>query len=137
MKIYTEKSLADFEWWSGAKDTAETIEEKLGEKGWEQLDSILEEQYPDGIDETELNDLLWFEPEIIYEWLGIAEEEEEEEEEIDYTQGETEHDAQIFERFCTPQKDCEKCPYDNKCKTIKECYNRFYQILADYCNKEG
>ena len=83
MKIYTEKSLADFEWWSGAKNTAETIEEKLGAKGWEQLETILEDQYPDGIDETELNDLLWFEPELIFEWLGIEEEEEEEEEEED------------------------------------------------------
>ena len=80
MKIYTEKSLADFEWWSGAKNTAETIEEKLGMKGWEQLEVILEDQYPDGIDETNLNDLLWFEPELIFEWLGIEEEEEEEEE---------------------------------------------------------
>ena len=76
MKIYTEKSLVDFEWWSGAKDTAETIEKKLGEKGWEQLEAILEEQYPDGIDETALNDLLWFEPELVFEWIGIEEEEE-------------------------------------------------------------
>ena len=80
MKIYTEKNLAYFEWWSGAKDTAETIEEKLREIGWEQLEAILEDQYPDGIDETALNDLLWFEPELIFEWLGIEEEEEEEEE---------------------------------------------------------
>ena len=86
MKIYMEESLANFEWWSGAQDTAETIEEKLGEKGWEQLEAMLEEQYPDGIDKTELNDLLWFEPNLIFEWLGIEEEEEEEE---DYIEGET------------------------------------------------
>ena len=33
--------------------------------------------YPDGLSDTELNDLLWFEPEQIYDWLGIEEEEEE------------------------------------------------------------
>ena len=38
----------------------------------------LEDLYPDGMDETELNDLLWFEPETVYEWLGIEGEEEEE-----------------------------------------------------------
>lgn len=76
MKIYTEISLADFEWWSGAVDTAERITEA---DKWDELETILEDEYPDGIDETELNDLLWFEPETVFEWLDIEEEEEEEE----------------------------------------------------------
>ena len=42
---------------------------------------MIEELYPNGIDGTELNDLLWFESDWIYETLGISEEEEEEEEE--------------------------------------------------------
>lgn len=71
MKIYREQSLSSFEWWIGAKDTAKRIDEELGEKGWEELEDILEELYPEGIDETQLNDILWFEPETIYEWLGI------------------------------------------------------------------
>lgn len=71
MKIYKEQSLSNFEWWIGAKDTAKRIDEELGEKGWEELETILEEIYPEGIDETQLNDILWFEPETIYEWLGI------------------------------------------------------------------
>lgn len=71
MKIYREQSLRDFEWWAGAKDTANRIDEEMGEKGWEELETILEEIYPEGIDETQLNDILWFEPETIYEWLGI------------------------------------------------------------------
>ena len=63
----------DFEPWSGAVDTYERIERegKLGE-----LDDVLDEVYPDGIDETELNDLLWFEPETVYEWLGMRTESE-------------------------------------------------------------
>ena len=71
MKIYREQSLNNFEWWLGAKDTAKRIDEELGEKGWEKLETILEEIYPEGIDETQLNDILWFEPETICEWLGI------------------------------------------------------------------
>lgn len=69
MKIYREQSLASFDFWSGAMDTAQHIWEAWGEDGWEQLETIIGEQYPDGIDETELNDLFWFEPETIYEWL--------------------------------------------------------------------
>ena len=41
---------------------------------------LIEELYPDGIDETQLNDILWFKSEWVYEMLGISEEEEEEEE---------------------------------------------------------
>lgn len=81
MKIYTEQSLADFKYWSGAKDTAERIWEEKGRDGWEQLEAILEDIYPDGIDETELNDLLWFDSDNIFDWLGIGEDEENEEEE--------------------------------------------------------
>ena len=75
MKIYSEISLENFEAWSGAVDTLNRVRE-AGK--CDELESIIEELYPDGMSETELNDLLWFEPETIYEWLGIEEEEEEE-----------------------------------------------------------
>ena len=45
-----------------------------------ELEAILEDAYPDGMDETELNDLLWFESETVFEWLGIGDEEDEDEE---------------------------------------------------------
>ena len=41
-----------------------------------ELENILEELYPDGMTETELNDLLWFDSESVYEWLGIRSEEQ-------------------------------------------------------------
>ena len=66
MKIYTEKSLRDFEFWSGAKDTVKYL--TPGEL--DQIESILEECYPEGIDETAINDLFWFEEDTIAEWLG-------------------------------------------------------------------
>lgn len=81
MKIYKEESLSNFEWWSGAEDTAQRIWEEQGREGFDQLEAILEDLYPDGIDETELNDLLWFDAETAYEWLGISGGEDEEEEE--------------------------------------------------------
>lgn len=78
MKIYQEQSLADFKFWSGAVFTADRIYNELGNDGFDQLEEILEEMYPDGIDETELNDLLWFDAETVYEWLGISDEDEDE-----------------------------------------------------------
>ena len=76
MKIYSETSLENFEAWSGAVDTLDRVRE-AGK--CDELESILEDLYPDGMSETELNDLLWFDPETVFEWLGIEEEEEEEE----------------------------------------------------------
>ena len=67
-------TLRDFKAWSGAKDTQETI---LNEGKGKEFDSLIEELYPDGIEKTHLNDLLWFEEDWIFEMLGIAEEEEE------------------------------------------------------------
>lgn len=74
MDVITRKSFADFEPWSGAVDTWERIQEagKI-----DNLENILEVEYPDGIDETELNDLLWFEPETIYNWLDMPTDEQE------------------------------------------------------------
>lgn len=71
MKIAYELNLRTFEAWSGAVDTLERIQR---EGKCEELEDILEDAYPDGMTETELNDLLWFEPETIYEWLGIRSE---------------------------------------------------------------
>ena len=59
--------------WSGAVDTWETIEE---EGLLDELDSLLEDIYPDGLSETELNDLLWFDKNWVFEQLGISDGEE-------------------------------------------------------------
>lgn len=90
MKIYSEQSLADFKFWSGAETTAQRIWEEQGSEGFDQLEAILEDLYPDGIDETDLNDLLWFDADTVYEWLGIEDEEEEDEEDDDDEEEETE-----------------------------------------------
>lgn len=75
MDVISRTSFAYFEPWSGAIDTWERIQEagKIDD-----LENILDGAYPDGIDESELNDLLWFEPETIYNWLDIPTYEQEE-----------------------------------------------------------
>lgn len=64
-KIY---SFEDFEPWSGAIETWEKLQEfdKIGT-----LEATLEDFYPDGIDETELNDILWFDEESVFDWVGL------------------------------------------------------------------
>ena len=71
MTITYELDLNRFEAWSGAKETLERIQR---EGKCEELENVLEELYPDGMTETELNDLLWFDSESVYEWLGIRSE---------------------------------------------------------------
>ena len=70
MKIYQEKSLRDFEFWSGAKTTAETIWNNFREEGFDTIERELEMDYPDGMDETQINDIFWFETDYIATLLG-------------------------------------------------------------------
>ena len=77
MKIFIEQGIADFEAWSGAKETQQRI---IDENKETEFDQLIEELYPDGIDETQLNDILWFEDDWIFEQLGISDEEELEDE---------------------------------------------------------
>ena len=73
MTITYELDLERFEAWSGAKETLERVQRE-GRCG--ELENILEELYPEGMTETQLNDLLWFDSESVYEWLGIRSEEQ-------------------------------------------------------------
>ena len=69
MKVYNDNlTLRNFDAWSGAVDTKETI---LNEGKENEFNSLIEELYPDGLTDTQLNDLLWFESDWIFEMLGI------------------------------------------------------------------
>jgi len=68
MKIKKYITLNDFEAWSGAKDTKEIIIENGKES---EFDYLIQELYPNGLTETTLNDILWFDDEWIFETLGI------------------------------------------------------------------
>lgn len=98
MRIYKDISLDEFEAWSGAEDTMETLrqlENETGEDVFGIVETCLEGIVGD-TDETELNDFLWFETDNIAEWLGYedwealeraANGEEEEEIELVYSVG--------------------------------------------------
>ena len=76
--INNDASIENFEAWSDGELTKETI---LNAGKASEFDELIEELYSDGIEETALNDLLWFESEWIFETLGISEDEEENESE--------------------------------------------------------
>lgn len=72
-RVYRD-GLGGYQPWSGAVDTWNKLEEydKI-----DVLEQMLDEAYYDEgagegvINETELNDLLWFEPETVCEWVGL------------------------------------------------------------------
>lgn len=68
MKITYELDLNTFEAWSGGEDTLN----RIIENGLvNEFEAILEECYPDGMTETQLNDILRFDSDWIYESLGL------------------------------------------------------------------
>lgn len=73
MKVITESTLRGFNAWSGAVNTKNLILDAGLEEEFEEL---IEEIYPDGLSDTKLNDILWFDGSWILETLGIEEEEE-------------------------------------------------------------
>jgi hypothetical protein len=65
MKIYSDLNLRNFEFWSGAKDHKFTYEEL------KKIEFHIEEFYPNGVDETTINDLFWFEEKFLCEVIGV------------------------------------------------------------------
>ena len=65
--------------WSGAVSAYNDIVERVG---IEKLESVLAEIFcGEDLEDVQINDLLWFEPEIVYDVLGIKMDEEEDEDE--------------------------------------------------------
>lgn len=65
MKITTELNLTNFEFWSGAK------QHYFNNSELKEIENQLEELYPDGMSETKVNDLFWFEEEFLCECIGL------------------------------------------------------------------
>ena len=75
MKVYSEVSLIDFNFWGGAKDTVE----ELYEEDFNIIQSAIEEMECDEngmIEEVDLNDIIWFERDWIARILGYEDFEE-------------------------------------------------------------
>lgn len=69
MKVIIEDlSISNFEAWSGAISTKETIIDNDKENDF---DSLIDNLYPDGLTDTQLNDLLWHDSDWVLEQLGI------------------------------------------------------------------
>lgn len=68
--INNNASLVNFEFWSGAKD------HEFKSSELKQIESHIEDLYPEGIGETQINDLFWFEEEFLCSLIGIDYEED-------------------------------------------------------------
>ena len=140
MKIIMETSLENFEAWSGGRDTLNTLKEK---DLCDRLESIIEYEYPDGVTDTELNDLLWFEEDAIAEWLGFSdwedlvndgEEEEADEEDLEEAKDRLDkciENEDDFDTFCNGCE-CSSCPFDAHCNLIEKCKSAYNLMLEGY-----
>ena len=71
MIIKREEDLINFEFWGGAKDNAEMLtNEQL-----EEIEKELEYLYPEGMTETQINDLFWFDFALVCEEIGLENDE--------------------------------------------------------------
>ena len=66
MKIIQHKDLTHFEFWSGAKELAD----KLSYQELMQITDLLEDLYPNGLTDTQINDLFWFDGDFICELIN-------------------------------------------------------------------
>lgn len=72
MIIKKETSLENFEFWSGARYLAE----KLTSEEFSTIEELLEELYPEGMEEVQVNDFFWFEGDTIAQALGYEDEDD-------------------------------------------------------------
>ena len=115
--------------WSGGRETLDDIFEHDKE---EELMNLLEEVFFDNIpSDTEVNDFLWFERDMIYEHCGLDENGEEpmDEDEIEEMKREQETDlieAETWGDFCA-DRCCELCLF-------YDCTMKCEDIFAEYKN---
>lgn len=132
MRITYELDLERFEAWSGGKDTLETI---IAEGKAAELEALLEDCYPDGMDETKLNDILRFEEEWLYECLGIRtedkirEELEEAKEELEELLNDYLADCDDFD-----ESEAEEFYEENYADDVKELEERIKELEEELEN---
>ena len=115
--------------WSGAVDTIADIQNANKEN---EFMDFLEEVFFDEIPtDTEVNDFIWFERDMIYEHCGLDENGEEpmDEDEIEEMKREQETDlieAETFDDFCV-DRCCELCLF-------YDCEMKCEDVFAEYKN---
>lgn len=77
MKIIREyEGIENFDAWNDARYTKDRI---IEEGKADEFDNFVESYFDGEVDETELNDFLWFEDEFIFEELGISSDDDDDE----------------------------------------------------------
>lgn len=118
MRIYADFNIESFGAWSGAVDTKENI---IKAEKADLFNSLVDDIFPDGCTETQMNDFLWFEDSYIYELLGLNEDGEEPDEEDEETPDLSGFDN--FEAFCESfMSTCDGCPFAH---VVGECEKHF------------
>ena len=72
MKIWSEDSIRNFNFWSGGRDTVDD----LYDSDFDIIEPILEEMFEGEVEDVDLNDFFWFERDTIASWLGYENYEE-------------------------------------------------------------
>jgi hypothetical protein len=111
--------------WSGAIDTLKDIERNNREN---EFMGLLEEMFTDGIPtDTEVNDFIWFDRDMIYEHCGLDENGEipKAEEEVIEESLDKFRTTDDFIDFCD---DCDTCCLNKMCYTSTECMETFENV---------
>ncbi len=72
MKIWSDDSIRNFNFWSGARDTVND----LFDSDFDILEPLIEEMFGGEVEDVDLNDFFWFERDTIASWLGYEDYEE-------------------------------------------------------------
>lgn len=134
MTIKSEISLENFQAWSGAVSTLNRI---INEGKCSQLEFMLEELYPDGMTDTQLNDLLWHDSDTVFEWLDIRtydqikEELEEKKAELEDLQSDYEFDTSDEDMTAEEKQEIYHADYEDDMEELKAEIAKLEEELED------
>lgn len=72
MKVFSDIEPRQFQFWSSARKRADS----LTSEDWDKIEPMLEDMFPDGVEDGKFNDFFWFEFDTIAQWLGYKDEED-------------------------------------------------------------
>lgn len=111
--------------WSGAIDTLKDIERNNREN---EFMNLLEEMFIEHTPtDTEVNDWIWFDRDMIYECCGLDENGNEPKDDEEAIEGSLEelNETDDFEDFCC---DCDTCCLNKMCETQSDCIDMFDKV---------
>lgn len=130
MRITTEIDIRDFQFWSGGRDRAKDIK---CDEDWDAIESLLEDIYPDGMTDTQLNDIFWFDFDSLAQACGYENEEH-------YFYGAAKDEDEMSELLREHFPDADEDAVDEWCnnewdknRTKGTCFEQFESWYAQYC----